>query len=482
MNSFKIIIQGTKSDNGLATEYSSFYPDPLNTELQATIEDERDIPKKAGDKDAFSIQITKNYRVYSLIIGTSDVGGRPGFYGFRLYSPKNVILKNFEPILYQIKEKFFSYPSTKTQQSQSYEEILSVIDSDVHNTDFVFLEGSGNYVCYYDSTSFSLVSIFNSNRVYLTNKLYAFPSSTKGQSSISEFNSFDDLTYKLKETELRGELRLLTEIRINNQVVEFDNRQKSITILSYKDDRIDYKLHRDGIHRIDPLTSAGIIEHKSPPRTNPSPIHKSGVNTSSDRYTGVIVGCILSFAIGCAVCFLLFSESIFPFDFSRPESSLNYELVSTSQNHEVPSLDSITFLPIVKDGDTTFNGVQQQISHYTFKFEDNKWTYKNNNESVGYKDFKAADADNFEYQPVKFNLKDKQKLEEALQNLLEKVNLSNKKNQDKTEAKTTYQPNNRPANNKKTDTKKNIEKPVPKSKPVPDTKKKNGEVDVVPKF
>ncbi len=476
----KLIIQATKSDRGLVTEYSLFQPGREDTEIESTLIDERDIPRKAGEKPVLSTQITKSYRVYSLIIGTSDVGGRSGFYSIRLYCPKNLNIKNFESTLFKIKERYFSYASTKTQESQNYNDILSTIVSEENINNFAFLKESENYVCFYDNVTTSLATIFNSKGVHLTKILYAFPIAASRQSSISEFRNFDELIEKLKETEIRGELQLLTEIKVNNQIVEFDNRQKAVTILSYENDRIDYRLHKDGIQAIDPMTSAKIIERKSIPRRSPSPVHTSEVNTSFDRSAGLIVGCFLSFFIGCAVCFVMFSEKIYPFVFSPPESSTTHLNGSNDQRDEFSGLDTITFSSNVKDGKTTFTAVQPSISNYTFRYTDNRWTYKNNNESGGYKEFQSSKLDNFEYQPVNFIEKDQQLLAEALQILFRQEVLPNEKNSDKKDTIKNKQSVNSQTSKKKPGNIKDNGNQA--SKPKHDSKEKNGEVDVVPKL
>lgn len=413
MNSLKIIIQATKSDKGLENEYSSFHPDQENLEVRSTIDDERDIPKKAGDKDAFSIQITKNYRVYSLIIGTSDVGGRPGFYSIRLYGPKNVNLKNFEDILYQIKEKYLSYPSTKTQQSQNYDEILSAIVPEVNTSNFIFFKNSENYVCYYDNVSSSLATIFNSKGVHLTNKLYAFQRPKEGQSSISEFRSFDELTNKLKEIEISGELRLLNEIKINNQRVEFDNRQKEITLLCYKDNIIDYILSDEGIRKIDRLTGSINIERKYiTPMPRPYRVDKPAKRSFSDQYGGLILGCLMSFIIGCAGCYFLFSENYYPFEVFQAEFDTNGGNTTSEHKNELSELDTITFS--ARGEGTTYVADQPRFSNYSFKYAANRWSYRNNDKSNNDHDFYSTSLDNFEYKVKKFENKDKKNLIKAL--------------------------------------------------------------------
>jgi hypothetical protein len=115
MNQFVIIIQETTA--GSNQQFVSTHIDINSPEIKGTITDERTLASQLANlSDVYSVQVTKNYKVYSLIVTNStDFIGRSGYYAIRLYGPKGINLSNFENILANIKEK---YKDEYTKQSK----------------------------------------------------------------------------------------------------------------------------------------------------------------------------------------------------------------------------------------------------------------------------------------------------------------------------------------------------------------------------
>ena len=66
--------------------------------------------KLSNQSDVYAVQLTKNFRVYSLIVtNVSDFVGGAGFYAIRLYAPKENPLNNFVVILDDLKNKYLDY-------------------------------------------------------------------------------------------------------------------------------------------------------------------------------------------------------------------------------------------------------------------------------------------------------------------------------------------------------------------------------------
>ena len=109
MNQFGLIIEETTAGSNL--QFVSSLLDINSPEIKETLTDERTLASQLANlSDVYSVQVTKNYKVYSLIVtNLTDFLGRSGYYAIRLYGPKGVNLTNFENILANIKEKYNNY-------------------------------------------------------------------------------------------------------------------------------------------------------------------------------------------------------------------------------------------------------------------------------------------------------------------------------------------------------------------------------------
>lgn len=396
MNSFQIIIQETKSDNGLETVFSTLISELDNSEIKETLVDERDIPSQAGDKVAFIAQTTKSYKVFSLIEGMSDIGNRSGYYIIHLYCPKSISLPNFERILFNIQEKYLSYPPTKTQDSQNYNDLLSAIIFDSDTNNYVVIKNTSNYFCYYDKDNSNLGTIFNSKEIFLVNKIYAFQRPKEEKPENFDFKPFSGLQAKIKEIEINGDIRLLNKITINNQSIDFNSRLNNLVVLSFNNDKIEFIPKNNAV--IKSSSTAGIIieekKQKKTPIVNPNPPKK----TFMDKHGLLLIGCLLSLFIGFGISYQFFPRII----------------VKTETIQSEPNAASITFI-VNKDGnDSTYTAEQRQFEKYTFKYANNKWYYKNNQNANGYVDLYTETIKTFEYDNIIFTDIDQKMLIEAL--------------------------------------------------------------------
>ena len=175
MNQFGLIIQETTAGSG--QQFVSAHLDVDNPEIKETITDERFIATQLANlTDVYSVQITKNYKVYSLIV--TDLGdflGRSGYYAIRLYGPKGVNLTNFEIILDDIKKEYNKYTNSNNVNNQNYDAILSsilIIENERKN--FISQKSDVNCYYYFEETNTTLSTVFNTKGINLVHKVYAF--------------------------------------------------------------------------------------------------------------------------------------------------------------------------------------------------------------------------------------------------------------------------------------------------------------------
>ena len=147
MNLFGLIIQRTTS--GLNDMFVSDNLKEIrnSSDIEKTTDDENKYATKlANQSDVYTVQLTTNYRVYSLVItDATDSFGRAGFYAIRLYAPKKYPLAKFEIILQQINNKYLEFNSNGTpKSSQEYNNLLSEIPLEVNQQDFIHIKSNDN--------------------------------------------------------------------------------------------------------------------------------------------------------------------------------------------------------------------------------------------------------------------------------------------------------------------------------------------------
>ena len=128
MNSFGLIIQRTNA--GFSDVFISDNLKEIrnNNEIDKTAKDEREFSTRlANQSEVYTLQITTNYRVYSLVnTDITDFVGGAGFYAIRLYTPKKYPSANFEENLQLINKKYLEYERNGTpKNSQDYNILLN---------------------------------------------------------------------------------------------------------------------------------------------------------------------------------------------------------------------------------------------------------------------------------------------------------------------------------------------------------------------
>jgi hypothetical protein len=269
MNQFGLIIQETTA--GSNQQFVSAHLDINSLEIKETITDERTLASQLANlSDVYSVQVTKNYKVYSLIVtNLTDFLGRSGYYAIRLYGPKGINLTNFESILANVKEKYNNYTKSNTLNNQNYEDILSsisIVENDRKN--FVAIKSTMNCFYYFDDANSTLSTVFNTKGVNLVHKIYAFNKNKAVNESVAlttGLKSFSQINASQKEINVVNLYGVLNELKINDQLIDFNSNVTEFNVLCQTTDRVVYNAKDDKTYKT--ITKNFIdIEEKFVPR------------------------------------------------------------------------------------------------------------------------------------------------------------------------------------------------------------------------
>ena len=384
MNQFGLIIQETTA--GSNQQFVSTHLDINSPEIKETITDERTLASQLANlSDVYSVQVTKNYKVYSLIVtNLTDFLGRSGYYAIRLYGPKGVNLTNFESILANIKEKYNNYTKSNTLNNQNYDDILSsilIVENDRKN--FVAVKSTVNCFYYFDDANSTLSTVFNTKGVNLVHKIYAFNKNKAVNESIAlttGLKSFSQINASQKEINVNNYYGVLNELKINDQLVDFNPNLSEFNVLCQTTDRVVYNAKDDKTYKI--ITNNLItIEEKFVPRhqyqnTYSSSNHRNKKKNANVMY--LIMG-LMVLVIGGGM-FYFFNQDDTPID---------------TQNYGTN--DTITGPEVI--GDTIAKGIEFQkqsykntkdfeyitsypkLRIYKFIFTNSEWTYSKDNDT-----------------------------------------------------------------------------------------------------
>jgi len=275
MNQFGLIIEETTAGSNL--QFVSAQLDRTSPEIKETLTDERTLASQLANlSDVYSVQITKNYKVYSLIVtNLTDFLGRSGYYAIRLYAPKNINLTNFENILASIKEKYNSYTKTSRLNNQNYDDILSsilVVENDRKN--FTALKSHFNSFYYFEESNPVLSTVFNAKGTYLVHKLYAFnrnkavPENIALNAGLKPFNAINNTQ---KEINIANNYGILKDLKVNEQIVDFNPNLTDFFLLCQNTDTVTYSTSDDKTTKVVNNTFVSIDRKfvpKPPVRTN----------------------------------------------------------------------------------------------------------------------------------------------------------------------------------------------------------------------
>jgi hypothetical protein len=382
MNQFGLIIQETTAGSG--QQFVSAHLDVDNPEIKETITDERFIATQLANlTDVYTVQITKNYKVYSLIV--TDLGdflGRSGYYAIRLYGPKGVNLTNFEIILDDIKKEYNKYTNSNNVTNQNYDGILSsilIIENERKN--FISQKSDVNCYYYFEETNTTLSTLFNTKGINLVHKVYAF---NKGR-AVSE-NSAESLGLKpytsinstQKEINIINSHSLLKELKINNQTIDFNPNLSDFNLICQSSDVVVFNsTDEKNFRQIDDTFIS--IERKFIPRAEPRPNPnngKGGKKKTANQETAIYITIlILTVLLGGG---LMFYDNIYKI--INPEPIINTFPI---EEDTIPANDKekIVFEIDGQVADSIYKTNYPKLEKYRFIFDKGKWQYKKDNES-----------------------------------------------------------------------------------------------------
>jgi hypothetical protein len=419
MNQFGLIIQETTA--GSNQQFVSAHLDINSPEIKETITDERTLASQLANlSDVYSVQVTKNYKVYSLIVtNLTDFLGRSGYYAIRLYGPKGVNLTNFESILANVKEKYNNYTKSNTLNNQNYEDILSsilIIENDRKN--IVSLKSAMNFFYYFDDANSTLSTVFNTKRVHLVHKIYAFNKNKAVNESIaltSGLKSFSQINASQKEINVVNNYGVLNELKINDQLVDFNQNLTEFNVLCQNNDVVVYNAKDDKTYKT--ITNNFIsIEKKFVPRPQPQNTYHSSNNHKKKNNANamyLIVG-LMVLVIGGGIFYFL----------NQDENTLvneNTELNNTTNDQlNVAQGENDTISNKIKFEQNKYNNTSDfeyttsyndKLSKFKFVFAGNEWSYIEI-KKTGIMKFYKSELD-------KFNLTEEEKI--SFINELEKI-------------------------------------------------------------
>lgn len=395
MNSVKVIIQSTKTDRGLEIEYNSFDSSYSLNELKESLIDERDIPSKANDRDAFCLEVTGGFRIYSLIVGILDIEGRSGYFAIKLLCRKNRSIQNFESVLYQLKSRYEANQKVGKFQNNNYADIISAAVEESNYQNPLVLQKQGKYFCYYEKETLQLERYFNSDIIYLVDKLYAFEKPQQEERERGNLKLLQTLEQKISRTKITGDLSLVNEVKINKQQIDFDPNQNSMMVLLRENETMNYQISSKAeTQKIgdEIQVSRKYVEPKKP-------------KTAEKSYLGFLLGCLLGVIIGIGLGYFVLPDLII-----EPVA-----LQAAGDTEQTITPDSLIFS---KNGDQ-YTTDHQAFKDYSFKYTIGKWSFSKSNSAGHYTNFYRSSIDSIKYQgePITEDLK-----KEFLTNLEKKSN------------------------------------------------------------
>lgn len=395
MNPFGLIIQETTS--GLNVQYASQGLDINLPEIKETITDERMLASQlANQSDVYSIQITKNYKVYSLIVtNITDFVGRAGFYAIRLYTPKSLNLINFESILETINQKYLGFKNNGPIHNQDYSDILStILQLPDENNNFIGMPNKVTYFYYFDPTNTNLSTVFNVPAVHLTGKIYAFNNQKSADKNIalqSGLQSFNSLNHSIKRIQIDTN-GILKELKINEKSIEFNNFIPNVNLICNNEDVITYNTIDDKNFR--QITNSYIsLQRKHIPPLRMQPVLKE--KSIWKKYENPILISVCTLLI-ITIGYVGYTE-FYP---DKPQDPVNTTGSVAKAEPEKKSVQdtTVTFKKFVNPNpgrkDSIYKSDYEHFKKYSFIFAGTKWSY-NDLSNQTYRDFNLETIANF---------------------------------------------------------------------------------------
>jgi hypothetical protein len=404
MDKFGLIIQVTTAGSG--QEFVSPHLDASNPEIKSTLIDERTLASQLGNlSDVYSVQITKNYKVYSLIVtNLTDFIGRSGFFALRLYGPKGVNLTNFESILATIKDKYKTYTDANNLGGQNYDSILSGILI-VENTrnNYISLKNTTECYYYFDADNSALSTVFNTKGVNLVHKIYAFNKNKAVAESVAVnhgLKAFTSINPALREITVHNRDGALKELKINGQNVDFNPNAPENTIICQNSDEVTYSTIDD--KTLKPVTGAFLsVERKyaAKPQQGRTGQGKKGFSEGYAMYA-IMAVIVLVLGFGCWYFFIRDEQEPAVENTEKqadtaPTPAEKKDPAATQSKPEASTPPAIAFVEDADEKDAYKTSYDPKLEKYRFKYDskNKKWSYKNKEGRNKYVDFYKENLD-----------------------------------------------------------------------------------------
>lgn len=389
MKLFDLIIQRTK--DGLEEEYISenLKLGNLNSEIEETLKDERRTATKlANQSDVYSIQITKNYRVYSLIVTKIiDNQKRAGFYAIRLYAPKRNPLADFQARLHKINKKYIEYERNAIpKDSQDYSDTLQYLPLEVKQQDFISVQSNEEAFCFFESSNTQLSNEFNDKSIALFNKVYAFNQDVAVSKELIQslgLKSLEEKRQNLKEVRITNNDRVLNELKINNVPISFKADDGDFTVILKKNDLLEYNTKDNPKFKQD---TSLIINVQRKHYANPSP------PTRGSKKPGFFETYGIYFIMIAMIAMLGFGSWYF---FLKEDAPIQENQEEFNEQQLQVNNQTIKFIKISEGSpmDSIYTTNFPKLEKYRFQFINKKWRYKNTEGKNIYNDFYVNDLD-----------------------------------------------------------------------------------------
>jgi hypothetical protein len=380
MNIAGLIIHGTKDgvDNLFVSD--NFKEISKNSEIEKTLSDEREFSTRlAKQSHVYSIQLTTNFRVISLIAtDVFDFLGRSGFFAIRLYTPKNHPSIDFQALLQQINKRYIELERDGIQRNnQDYSDLLNYeLPLAENQQNYLAIKNNDQAFSLYIPNEDNLNSLFNHKAVELFDKVYVFNKERAVSSEIIKslgLKSFEEAK-DYKEIYVNNQYRILKELKVNNNSIEFNRNNSEFTILLRNSDLIEYNTTQEPQFK---QANGSIInvakkyEAPAPPLKPPrGPRKKSFLNEYGVYLLMLVMISVLGFA-----------SWYFVFDGDKVlETEVPIGLKDTTINDNPVINDSLKIDFIIdttaKDSNVYLTNYPK-LNKYRFRIDNKKWSYKN---------------------------------------------------------------------------------------------------------
>ncbi|CAM3774960.1 hypothetical protein FLGE108171_14625 [Flavobacterium gelidilacus] len=397
MNTFGLIIHGTTKGVDDLYVSENFKEIKQSEDIEKTVIDERNLSTKlANQSDVYTLQLTSNYRVYSLVVTDAyltDLVGRAGFYAIRLYVPKKYPLPNIENFLQKINTKYLEFENNETpKENQNYDDLLKFdLLLEIKQQNFIHLNSNEDAFCYYNPINSNLSTVFNSKNLPFFKNVYAFNEEKALSPEIIKslgLKSFNETNEHIKEVLLYNNDRVLKELKINNILVDFNKNETELNVLLKEGDVLEYNTtdepkFQQGFGLIVTISK----KYVAPPKP-PKPPKSSNKPDFFKEYGIYILMMIMVVVIG------YYSWTIF---FPKPEPVSN-----TLTGKEIVPIEDVkndTISTILFEIDSTQNPKKvyktnyPKLEKYRFSVDNNKWSFKNTERNNTYVVFFKTNLD-----------------------------------------------------------------------------------------